>query len=477
MSISSWGSPSFLLACVLHALPGAEPPPLWPDNPWSAASAAAAYAEASAHDPRYGDAALWPRLGGQEPFLREVWPAGRILVWAKPGQSGSAGAKATARKHLAADDPANWLEVGKPATRLFDEQTDVVFPASETPYQVNLVGLKEQVFRHLTIGSGAHYHGGGDAIGRRHLGHTWIKRGGKMSCGGPCTFLGDRHQWYRNDNQAADNPKDAYSVNNTAQYFFFRKEGAGSVEFLGLHSCTDEFKVYGSLAVVGRDSCVRPGRNASPFVEAGGTLALMDGATWGPWANSWGSPCLRLSDATLCGGLPDRPLTTGATVTISFKNADAAQYQGENPPTEAGKPTVFPRVAGLFLEGRSRVQVHRVAGGQGRLLITWAGETPCNAVGLTAKGSPARAALLKKQPERGAFLHWHDARPRGIDVLLTGGAAIGPGVVLDHLRPGGVVLGPGADQTRVEASFGPDCAARDAALFSTAATVKKGGGY
>jgi hypothetical protein len=58
-----------------------------------------------------------------------------------------------------------------------------------------------------------------------------------------------------------------------------------------------------------------------------------------------------------------------------------------------------------------------------------------------------------------------------------GESSIGPGVLLDRLRPGGIVLGPGAERSRVQANFGPNCQAKGDALFSTIAEVKKGGKY
>jgi hypothetical protein len=44
-------------------------------------------AEPSAHDPQFNNKTAWPALTGKEYYIKQEWPAGRLYVWAKPGES------------------------------------------------------------------------------------------------------------------------------------------------------------------------------------------------------------------------------------------------------------------------------------------------------------------------------------------------------------------------------------------------------
>ncbi len=96
------------------------------------------YRGATAHDPHFDDAALWGDADVKRAaYARESWPKGRLYVWAQPGKSGGK----RFRGALKAVAPANWLLDGKPAQELvLDEHTDLLFPASETPYRVGFRG-------------------------------------------------------------------------------------------------------------------------------------------------------------------------------------------------------------------------------------------------------------------------------------------------------------------------------------------------
>ena len=146
-----------------------DAPKTTPTSPYRTAAASEAYQTATAHDPHYDDPALWPAEDVKRAaYAKQAWLKGRLMVWAKPGVSsrGSDGA-----------DPKYWLEDGKPATKPFDENTDLVFPDfAGGMYWVSITdGRKYQParFRHLTIGRGA------EIVG--HLsskGNLWIKAGG-----------------------------------------------------------------------------------------------------------------------------------------------------------------------------------------------------------------------------------------------------------------------------------------------------------
>jgi len=88
-------------------------------------AAAASYEKATASEPLFTDKALWPNLAGKEAYVSETWKPGRTLVWAKPGSGGEVKAN---KDKLSCVDPANWLENGKPATEVWDENTSIVLP-------------------------------------------------------------------------------------------------------------------------------------------------------------------------------------------------------------------------------------------------------------------------------------------------------------------------------------------------------------
>ena len=59
-----------------------------------------------------------PTIAG---YMYQTWPKARLLVWARPGRSGTG-------------EPGDWLENGQPATEPPDENTDVlahVAPSSQ----------------------------------------------------------------------------------------------------------------------------------------------------------------------------------------------------------------------------------------------------------------------------------------------------------------------------------------------------------
>lgn len=467
---------SFLLSLPLALVLAAEPavPPM--ASPWAQTATAGTYAKASAHDPALTDRGVWPLVSGKEAFAIQVWPKSRLLVWAHPGKKGGD------RDGLDVLALENWLENGKPATRPWDEETDVLIPASSTPYRVDLrravdakngwfEGAPHQSFRHITIEAGATFATGGDGIGRRITGNVWIKKGGATANQGPTTFIGERHTFFRNDNDGSgDDPRNHRASMQVSQYFHFAKAKDASVEIVGRVTLVDEFKIEGTTVIIGVDSEMRPGRDANPYVRKGGTLALMDGARFWNIINSIDSPDLEV-DGILCGGLPGRPLKRGALLLLNHKNHSNAQV-----PASLNLDKRLPtRVPSLVLRSGAQMRTHK-ASADARLTIRWAGETGISSGWRMPPGSWIEKESLEKDPNVKSQYAWLDALPKGIDVWVGTGAAIDD-VEIDHLRLGGLMVADTSTASSLKAVFGPACLGKGKALVSEVTALNSGCGY
>jgi hypothetical protein len=428
---------------------------------------------ATAHDPHFGDAALWARYDVQRAaYAREAWPAGRLYVWAHPGKSGGK----RFRGALDVTDPVNWLLDGKPADELvLDERADLLFPASETPYRVGFRGTDVlEVCRHVTIESGAGFVGGGDGRGRQIYGNVWIKKGGDSDCQGATKFLGGRATFFRNDNTAdANDPRSRRDKIMSSQYFVFNKEGGASVEFVGHVSVLDEFRVYGCTVIVGPDSILQPGRNASPTIDQGGVLALMDGARFESWNNDFDVPEMTVRDGTIQGGLPDRPLTRRCVYGLAFKNHTGAQYTGAGADTKKGRPVQYQRVPSLIVL-KGALRSHSTDLRTARLVFT----SMTNEAICPPPGTEEEEKALNRQPEGRHRFAWMRQLPRGLDCFLGHGVVV-DGVTFDHLRKGGILCpDPAAARGAWKnVAFGPHCAGSGDDLFAQLDGVGRRGDY
>jgi hypothetical protein len=157
-------------------------------------------------------------LQADEPFLKEQWPKARTLVWAKPGEGGTAMKADNWTEFASAEDYAGG-KGGEPAASVPDAKTDIILPDApdEKPYVVGFMvrfkhrRAKEQsaatVFscRHVTVGSGVAFDGGiGVARGKtvtsdypdddtpiNIYGNVSVKDGGAIY--GPLNLVGDKH--------------------------------------------------------------------------------------------------------------------------------------------------------------------------------------------------------------------------------------------------------------------------------------------
>jgi hypothetical protein len=417
------------------------------------------YAGAAAHDPRFDDRSLWAHLDGREAYTRQVWPKGRLLVWAHPGTSGSP----MVRDSLNPEDAANWLEDGKPAAdAAFDENTDLLLPAADTPYRV---GVFSPV-RHVTVEKNAGWHALGKFGGNMTIyGNVWIKRGGRIYVGGNTALAGPHHTFYRNDDLANI---------RCSQHLQVNKPSGASAEILGHVTVLDEFTVFDGAAVVGPDSKFQPGRNSMPTIRPGGALALMDGAVWAKWQNDWTARDLEVG-GTVQGGLADRPLTRDAYLLLHFKNytgAGGRDAAAGNPRERGGAST---RAVSLVLRDGAALRSYTADAASARLVVTYGG-VPWTKYRPEA-GSENERRSLAEDPQRKNLYAWLDALPRHIDVWA------GKGVVLqtvrfDYLHAGGLMAADPADADAWrDVTFGPNCAGSGKELLGQAPALDRQGAY
>jgi hypothetical protein len=88
---------------------------------------------------------VWPENVNETAYVKQTWSEGRLLVWAHPGSKD---------RELDPTDPKNWLENSKPADRLFDAETDILFPDAETPCFVGTKGGRSSRQGHNPAGEG-----------------------------------------------------------------------------------------------------------------------------------------------------------------------------------------------------------------------------------------------------------------------------------------------------------------------------------
>ncbi len=457
---------------------------------WTTEVPAVAKGGPSAHDPKYDNRDFWPHLDGKEYFKAQEWPAGRLLTWAHPGQRGVV--KNPRPNELVVTEPANWLEEGKPATKLWDEDTDILLPAWTSAYEVNMRDCPvRQVFRHITVEANALLIGGGDGQGRLIHGNVWIKRGGMLSAQGATQFLGHNHTFLRNDNTPVYDPgpslwaKPNEHCYMLSQYFVFVKNPATvSVEVMGQVIVLDEFRIDNCTVIVSRNSMLQPGRNASPEIN-NGVLVLLDGAYFGVWANEWQIPDLA-GKGTIQGGLPERPLTRSATFALNFKNNSNAQYNGGKkdpempgwyvtPPEWAG----YARVPSLLLKDGSSIKSYTTD--PTKALLTFSPITP--EADSTIGPPPGTPPRVREPNERNSqasidalnrIYAWYQSLPRGIDIYLGKSTTV-DGVCFDNIRPGGLLMpDPVEAQNWKNVSFSPATQASGEELYTKVEKLNRG---
>jgi len=364
------------------------------------ASAVEGAAVPSAHAPQYDSRDRWSADTSKSYHAQQVWPKGRLLVWANPGQSANQDSKPL--------DPKWWLEDGVPATKPMDAETDLEFPAApdKKRYFVSLPGGKSPITwrRHLTVGENVvvtWLHGA--------TGNTWVKPGGKLGLLG--WIGGDKHAFLRNDN-----PESWWVVD----HLYCQKDPQASIELLGPWSVDDSYHFGSGMTILGVDSVITPQARSNLNVSEKAALVLLSGATYRKQGNQTFAADLVVR-GRLMAGLPERPLTRDCTLGLSWKakrrflGGKADTYRCER----------IDDVALIVMPGAS-LTVHSADPTKARLVLTWNGLPVSNEV-KKGPGGPENFAKLSNLKET------------HLEIMLLGSTAI-DGLHLDWMQKGGVIV-------------------------------------
>jgi len=364
---------------------------------------AAGYEAATAHDPHFGDPKIWPANleAGKAAYARQIWPKGRLMIWAKPGTSnrGQDGA-----------DPKYWMEDGKPATKSFDENTDLVLPACQTGrYWVVIQGRKYQASpcRHVTVGKNA-----GLVWQHSSQANTWIKAGGAVQF--LDSFVGNTHTFCRNDNQQSIGLVD---------HLYIQKTAGASVEFIGSFHSDDELSVHSGTMLLAPGSEFGAGDRTDVTILPKAQLVLLSGSNFHRRNNcDWGRDCV--VSGALLAGMPDRPLTGDCRIGLSYKSKGV--FLG--PKRDGRMPG--PDDYGLVVDPGGSLRVHSADPKTARLVF--------HCPGLDHDAGQVR--ILGDKIGRGdVLLSQLKSLPRKIDMLLLGKVDL-DGVLFDDVLKGGILL-------------------------------------
>jgi hypothetical protein len=416
---------------------------------WKKARSAAGYEQATAHAPQFDNTALWPNVTGAEAYVKQTWSKGHVYIWANPGKSGGVG------------DGGNWVtEDGQPAGKLtFGLDTDIVLPAAANVYTVDFKPLGAgQLFRHVTIGRNATFSTGGDGKGRTVYGNLWVKHGGASLGNAAMRFAGEGNSFVRNDNiywreggigeKEPEYKAPEFRAAMISQYITNMKAPGASVEYLGHVRVLDEFSVVSGMLIIGPDTLTQPGRNATPKVQKGAVLAIMDGARFFKWINEWKYPDMILG-GTIQGGTSERPLKRNAYFGMSFRPWQE-QYMAPYKNIKQINET-FPV---MTVESTGALKTF-IAQPEARLVVKWHG------VSLTGDINEDGADKLSKQLQAADYARI----PRKIDMLFKPGASC-EDVTFEDVHVGGMMhVDPATKAAFKNVRFGSNCDQPESSLW------------
>jgi hypothetical protein len=368
-------------------------------------------------------------------------------IWAHPGETADVKNR---RSKLDSRNLKNWIDAatGKPATSMPDKNTDIYLPPSDTPYKVNWKIRNQEhaaiTARHITVGRGAFWASSGLIC----HGNIWIKQGARMSNHGSLTLAGPAATFFRNDNGDPTRPERTEG-SSVSQYITFNKRG-GSGEFVGTFSTGDEFRVMAGTLIVGRDSRVQPGRNATPIIKPDGTLALMDGARFGKWVNQLSVIDL-IVEGTLQGGLPHRPLTRNAKLGVSYQNTNGVSFYENNLLQKPRNRNLEDRIVPLIFNEGSTLRTYSTDLDKARLVIGW--------VGLDAADWHTSGHAFRRSPQEAKdYLRQQLGKlPKGVVTALFEKGVTVDGVEFDEFQEGGLLLvDPAARAQWKHVNYGPN---------------------
>ncbi|MCP4375181.1 MAG: hypothetical protein GY794_03230 [bacterium] len=397
-------------------------------------------------------------LSAAELYQTEKWPQTRVLVWSKPGTSGSIGARSWTEYASKADYLAK--KGGRPTRRGPDKNTDIILPDAPDakPYVVlySVVAYRRSggldhpqwACRHLTIGKGARLDSGakssrgGVTFNRGFRGETamaiygnvTIKDGGYFY--GPRFFLGDKHTFFTIGK----------SSNALDQSWIIRKTKNASLSLLGKrYDVARGVAVESGRLVVHSQSQLYFGVGYEARITAGKIRKAKIPQTSG-YVFVGKNAALELRSGSRIGRL------------VEPENLVAdLQIEGLLQIGRKGDKNRSPAVIELTM-----------AEGDGGFLRQYGGLYICRTAEVKNYG---KLAITSTKPDAKA------TAGKGVSVFLEKAVDLG-NVSFDYLRPGGIsaIDVNTAKAAGDKATFGEHCGARGDKLFSKYASIEFQGG-
>jgi len=354
------------------------------------------YGKAFAHDPHFANGDIWAGYDvGRSAYAKQSWAGGRLLVWAYPGSND---------RKLDPTDPKNWLENGKPADRLFDAETDILFPDAETAYFVGTKGGPFAV-RHLTVGRNARV----SIMPLTAYGNVWIKNDGSI------IWLeglsGSANTFARNDNSEGRSIRIANKLTVS-------KTAGTSVEIVGCFDTGDDLNLHSGAMIIGPDSAFMPGDRSVQGIYPEATLVLLSGSRFHKRGNQhWNNEMVVAGK--ILAGTPERPLTKDCFLGLSYKAKGRISEEALH--SKPGRPDDY----SLVVTPDGAISVHSEDPKKARLIIGYHGRT--------VRVGWGQDAYTKPEPPE------FKALPHKIDMVLLGDVRFS-GVLFDYILEGGILL-------------------------------------
>ena len=374
--------------------------------------------------------ALWadvPGKGQYGKYAKQEWPDCPVMIWARPGVSGSR------------FSGANWLdESGRPYfevplmsqrnVRSDNPPIDMLLPAADTRYSAGGWGgggnEGTPPHRHLTIEYNATY-----GITYNVQGNLWMKHGSGLVGKHRGRFFNEQpnvHRFIRFDGDRLGH-KDTFIESRDAvigQWGDFAAGEGSTLEMIGqIRSAADRLYIRGSgTFILSEGSFLSDGGRAAISIAPGSTLALLQDARVGYEATFQSACCASIwIGGTLMIGLPDKPIRKDMLFPLGGVTKDRINR----------RPGGGMRIAGASF----------VLSNQGRFVIH------------SADPKEARVVFKMHDSERARDRGKRFGTSGGIICCFAGKAELN-GVVFDNVHPGGIVAPPAMRKTWKNVFYG-----------------------
>jgi len=373
--------------------------------------------------------ALWADVPGKGQignYGKQKWPTVPLMVWRRPGESGS---RFTG---------ANWLDQNgrpyfQPPISLDSEGpnapvADVLLPAASALYQV--AGDRPQWrSRHMTIESNAQFF-----LTYTICGNLWMKDGSGMQApwfGKYANTAPGLHRFLRFDGMRLRRPKRGETTaqrvdaadHPISQWGCYQAGPGGTLELIGKNHVNDQFRITGEgTLIISENSYLSPGIRACFAIQPESTVILLQDAriSFETTASQEGKASVWVG-GTLMIGTPERPITRDMLF----------------PVTGIEEKNIIRTPAG----GIRTPGVSFLLGQEGRLVLHSADPTKARLIFKMYDSDKAR--------ERGKRY----GTPKGIVLDFEGKAELN-GVVFDNVLEGGLMVSPEMRATWKNVSYG-----------------------